>query len=263
MIKSYRYLLIICVIFASCKSTKSTTSNSSIISMSPKKVINKHYEGEFDNKTISARIKAKYQDRKNSQVFIIKLRLEKDKAIWMTAVIPVVNIPVAKVLITPDRVAYYEKINKTYFDGDFGLLSNFLGTEVDYEKIQNLLLGQPIMNMKDKKYAVDIDQTSYMLEPKKQEELFDLFFWLNPTNFKLDKQEVRQSIDQKRLTISYKEYQKVDNIFFPKIIQVNAVAKAKITLLDLEYRTVEFDKKVSFPFRIPSGYKEIKLDEKK
>ncbi|MFT7331605.1 MAG: hypothetical protein ACI848_001687, partial [Roseivirga sp.] len=26
---------------------------------------------------------------------------------------------------------------------------------------------------------------------------------------------------------------------------------------------VEFDKKVSFPFRIPSGYKEIKLDEKK
>jgi hypothetical protein len=33
--------------------------------------------------------------------------------------------------------------------------------------------------------------------------------------------------------------------------------------LDLEYRTVEFDKKVSFPFRIPSGYKEIKLDEKK
>jgi hypothetical protein len=102
-----------------------------------------------------------------------------------------------------------------------------------------------------------------MLEPKKQEELFDLFFWLNPTNFKLDKQEVRQSIDQKRLTISYKEYQKVDNIFFPKIIQVNAVAKAKRTLLDLEYRTVEFDKKVSFPFRIPSGYKEIKLDEKK
>ena len=263
MIKAYRYLLIICLILASCKSTKSTTSNSSIIPMSPKKVINKHYEGEFDNKTISARIKAKYQDKKNSQSFTIKLRLEKDKAIWMTAVIPVVNIPVAKVLITPDRVAYYEKIKKTYFDGDFSLLSAFLGTEVDYQKIQNLLLGQSIMNMKEKKYAVDIDQVSYMLEPKNQEELFDIFFWLNPTNFKLDKQEVRQSIEQKKLTVYYKEYQKVESTFFPKTIRVNAVEKYKITLLDLEYRSVEFDKKVSFPFSIPSGYKEIRLDEKK
>ena len=84
MIKSYRYLLIICVILTSCKSTKSTTSNSSITSMSPKKVINKHYEGKFDKKTISARVKAKYQDKKNSQSFMIKLRLEKDKAIWMS-----------------------------------------------------------------------------------------------------------------------------------------------------------------------------------
>ena len=181
----------------------------------------------------------------------------------MTAVIPVVNIPVAKVLITPDRVAYYEKIKKTYFDGDFSLLSDFLGTEVDYQKIQNLLLGQSIMNMKDKKYDVDVDQFSYLLEPKKQEELFDIFFWLNPTNFKLDKQEVRQSIDQKRLTVSYKEYQKIDNTFFPKTIEVNAVEKTKRTLLDLEYRSVEFNKEVNFPFSIPSGYKEITLDEKK
>jgi hypothetical protein len=231
--------------------------------MSPKKVINKHYDGEFNKKTISARIKAKYQDSKNSQSFTIKLRLEKDKAIWMTAVIPVVNIPVAKVLITPDRVAYYEKIKKTYFDGDFSLLSDFLGTEVDYQKIQNLLLGQSIMNMKDKKYDVDVDQFSYLLEPKKQEELFDIFFWLNPTNFKLDKQEVRQSIDQKRLTVSYKEYHKIDNTFFPKTIEVNAIEKTKRTLLDLEYRSVEFNKEISFPFSIPSGYKEITLDEKK
>lgn len=261
MIQSYRYLLIICLIFASCKSTKSTTSNSSIASMSSKKVINKHYEGAFDRKTISARVKAKYQDNKNNQSFMIKLRLEKDKAIWMSGAF--LGFPVAKVLITPSRVTYYEKIKKTYFDGDFSLLSKFLGTELDYNKIQNLLLGESIMNMKDTKYGVDIDHNSYLLEPKNQEELFDIFFWLNPSNFKLDKQEVRQSIEQKKLTVSYKEYQKIDNTFLPKMIQVNAVEKDKRTLLDLEYKNVEFDKELSFPFTIPLGYKEIKLDEKK
>ena len=260
MIKTYRYLFIICLIITSCKSTKSTTSDSSITSMSSKKLIHKHYEDTFNKKTISARIKAKYQDKKNSQTIGIKLRMEKDKAIWMSG--SFLGFPVAKVLITPSRVTYYEKVKKTYFDGDFSLLSDFLGTEVDFEKVQNLLIGQSILNLNDKKYSVDIDKDSYILEPKKQEDLFDIFFWLNPSNFKLDKQEIRQPIEQKKLTISYPEYQKVENVVFPKLIQVNAVEKAKKTLLDLEYKTVEFNKKVTFPFEIPSGYKEIKLDEK-
>lgn len=261
MIKIFRYIFIVCMIFTSCKSSKSTTSNSSITAMPSKKVINKHYEEGFNKKTINARIRAKYQDKKNSQTFTIKLRMEKDKAIWMSGAF--LGFPVAKILITPTRVSYYEKVKKTYFDGDFSLLSDFLGTEVDYEKVQNLLLGQSILNLKEKKYSVDLDQTSYILEPKKQEDLFDIFFWLNPTTFKLDKQEIRRSVEQKKLTVSYKEYQKIDNISFPKIIEVNAVDKSKVTLLDLEYKTVEFNRGVSFPFNIPSGYKEIKLDEKK
>ena len=33
------------------------------------------------------------------------------------------------------------------------------------------------------------------------------------------------------------------------------------TQLDLEYRSLEFNKNISFPFKIPSGYKEIILNE--
>jgi len=256
MIKKITYIFVLSLLVSSCK-TKKVITNSSVKSMSTKKIIKNHYSNSFDKKTVKARLKAKYKDKKNAQSVTVKLRMEKDKAIWMSGT--VVGFPIAKVLITPTRVTYYEKIKKTYFDGDFSLLSKFLGTEVDFEKVQNLLLGQTILNLKNKRYTSEVDGKSYLVVPKKQEALFNILFWLNPTTFKVNKQEVRQPIKQKRFTVSYPEYQHISNEIFPKKIKISTVEKNNRTLLDLEYRSVEFDKKLSFPFNIPSGYKEIKL----
>lgn len=256
MIKHLKYILVLSVFLTSCKSKKVVT-NTTVMSMSTKKIIKNHYSNSFDKNTIKARLKAKYKDRKSSQSITIKLRMEKDKAIWMSGTI--LGIPLAKVLITPTRVVYYEKIKKTYFDGDFRLLSNFLGTEVDFEKLQNLLIGQTILNLKDKRYTSEVEGYSYLVEPKRQEELFDILFWLSPSTFKVNKQEVRQTIEQKKLIVSYPEYQKISDEIFPKKINLIAIDKTKRTLLDLEYRSVIFDERVTFPFKIPSGYKEIKL----
>jgi hypothetical protein len=256
MIKHLKYILILSLFMSSCK-TKKVTTNTAVKAMSTKKIINNHYSNSFSKNTINARLKAKYKDKKNSQTITVKLRMEKDKAIWMSGTI--LGIPLAKVLITPERVSYYEKINKTYFDGDFSLLSKFLGTEVDFEKVQNLLIGQTILNLKDKRYSTSVDETTYILEPKKQDKLFDILFWLNPTTFKTYRQEVNQPIEQKRLVVTYTEYQNVSNEVFPKKMNIVAIEKGNKTQLDLEYISLEFNKKVSFPFKIPSGYKEITL----
>ena len=227
--------------------------------MSTKNIINNHYENSFDKKTINARLKATYRDKDNLQTITVKLRLEKDTTIWMSGTM--LGIPLAKIMITPHKVQFYEKLGKTYFDGDFLLLSDFLGTEVDFKAIQNLLVGQTILDLNNKKQTSIVDGESYLLAPKNQEALFDVLFWLNPMNFKVDKQEVRQSDAQKRLTIVYAEYQTIHREVFPKTINITAIDKTERTFLELEYRSVEFDKKLSFPFKIPLGYQEIRLDE--
>ncbi len=257
MIKKTLYFITFIFVFASCKSTK-TASSSTVISMSSKKIVKHHYETEFDKTTITASIKARYSDANRSQVISIKLRMQKDSAIWMSG--RFLGIPMAKILITPTKVSFYEKLGKTYFEGDFDLLSNFLGTEVDYEIVQNLLLGQAILDLKNQKMNVDVVDNSYKLELKKQQKLFDLLFWINPSNFKINKQEVRQPQLQKKMTVSY-EYQKVLNENFPKTIDIMAIDKVGRVFIELEYKTVEFDKNVSFPFKIPQGYKEIRLNE--
>lgn len=257
MLKKTIYILFISTLLISCKSK--IVEGSMAVAMSSKSILKNYYENEFDKKTINARMKAVYENKNNLQNITIKLRLEKDKAIWMSGTM--LGIPLAKIMITPTKVLFYEKINKTYFEGDFKLLSDFLGTDVDFEIIQNLLIGQVILDLNEKKYSAKVQGDTYMLIPKKQEELFDILFWINPVNFKVNKQEVHQPDVQKRLTVNYTEYQKIKNEIFPKLINIIAVDETDRTFIDIEYKSVEFDKKLSFPFKIPQGYQEIYLNE--
>ena len=241
----------------SCKTKKNIAELSTIEALSTKKIINNHYDNNFNHKTIYARLNAKYNNKRTSLKISIKLRLEKDKTIWMSAT--KLGIPIAKLKITPDRVIYYEKIQKVYFDGDFSLLSKWLGTELDYEKVQNILLGQAVLNLKKGKYISEINKESYQLTPKKDKELLGILFFMNPENFKLDRQEIRNQEKQQLFTVSYPTYKENNGEQFPKNINIRATDNKNLTTINIEYRSVEFDRELTFPFSIPSGYKEIRL----
>ena len=251
-----KIVLIFLLIFTSCKSNKSTV-DSNINSISTKKIISSHYNVDFDQNTINAKINAKFKDEKTSVSFSIKLRLEKDKTIWMSAT--KLGFPVAKVKITPTRVIYYEKLQRTYFDGDFSLLSKWLGTELDYEKVQNILLGQAVLNLRKGKYDSKIEHNLYEIKPKKDTDLFGILFFMNPENFKLNKQEIRNQEKQQLLTVSYPNYKNIKGEQFPENINIRAIDHKKLTTINIEYRSVEFNENLTFPFSIPSGYKEISL----
>lgn len=253
----FKILILILVVVTSCKTTKKTTGSGGLTTISTKKIINNHYNNNFHQQTVYARLNAKYRDKKTSATVTIKLRLEKDKTIWMSA--SKFNIILAKVKITPKRVLYYEKLQRTYFDGDFSLLSKWLGTELDYEKVQNILLGQAVLNLKKGRYKSVISESSYQLSPKKDNELFGILFFMNPDNFKLNKQEIRHPEKQQLLSVSYPNYDEIKGEQFPKKINIRATDSKNLTTINIEYRSVEFNKKLTFPFSIPKGYKEISL----
>lgn len=256
MFKQIIYIFLVAILLASCKST-SVVTDSRAAAMSANKVIKKHYANTFNQETIIARMKVKYRGKSNLPGVTASLRIEKDNTIWIS--LSKLGFPVGKVLITPNKVSYYEKINRTYFEGDFKLLSDWLGTELDFEKVQNLLLGQAILDLKEARYSVDLQENNYQLKPRKPNELFDILFLINASNYKIDKQQVHQTGKDKTLTIDYKKYEKISNESFPKEIRIAALDGKYITTIDVDYRSVEFNKPVSFPFKIPNNYKEIVL----
>lgn len=256
MLRKIGLLLVFILILSSCK-TKSVVSATTTKPMSASKIIKYHYGNSFNKETLTAKMKVKYKGKNDLPGVTASMRIKKDETIWIS--FSKLGFPVGKALITRYKVSYYEKINKTYFDGDFGLLSNWLGTDLDYEKVQNLLLGQAILDLNNDKHDVAIKDSHYELTPKEEHELFDILYLLNPQNFKLIKQQVSQPDENKTLSITYDNYERIDGEFFPKEVLITANDQKYITTINVEYRSVEFNKLIRFPFSIPIGYKEIEL----
>ncbi|MGB8374644.1 MAG: DUF4292 domain-containing protein [Salegentibacter sp.] len=252
MLKKTVGVVILCVVLVSCgasRKTKMATRDAGAA-----KVIRQHYKNEADFTTITAKLRATYQDEEKTQSVNLSFRMKKDSAIWMSAT--VLGFPVAKAYITPKRVSYYEKVSKTYFDGDFSLLSEWLGTPLDFQKLQNLLIGQSIYDLREDKYALSQSARGYELSPTSRASVKRTFL-LDPATFKAIAQQLAQESQNRSVTVTYPDYQKVSNILFPKEIKIIANEGGKSTNIDLTYRAVEFNREVSFPFDIPSGYEEI------
>lgn len=242
------------VLFVSCKSGKVVTDGAVDKNISAKAIIKSHYQNELDFKTLSGRMKIDYSNGEDNQGVSVSLRMKKDEAIWISAPFGVV-----KAYITPDRVSFYNKLQNEYFDGDFSYLSNLLGTDLDFEKVQNLLLGQALFNLRDDKYAIEITNENYQLKPKKAAELFKTLFQIEPKNFKMATQQLSQPSQKRLLEIEYQKYQKINKWVIPNEILITAVDKETTNTIAIEYRNIEFDKSLNFPYKIPKGFKEIVL----
>ncbi|WP_025743725.1 DUF4292 domain-containing protein [Aquimarina pacifica] len=250
-------LLCFClVILTSCKSTK-TIGDTRVKKLSTEKIIANHYNQSFNFETLSARLKIRYDDGTRSVSPSVSLRMAKDETIWVS--VKILGITLAKALITPEKVSYYEKINSTYFEGDFQLLSEWLGTELDFEKVQQLLLGQSLFNLRKDSYKSSVIDTGYELKPKKELELFERLFLIRSDSFKMLQQRLKQPKENRDLTILYKSYQNIGNQYFPKEIYIEALQGQEKTIIDIEYKTVDYNSKVSFPFTIPSGNKQVTI----
>ena len=154
--------LLICYLALSCKSKKILTDGSIDETSSAKSIIKAHYQNQIDFMTLRGKMKIDYSDGESSQGVSVSLRMEKDKAIWISAPFGMV-----KAYITPERVSFYNKLENEYFDGDFSYLSNILGTELNFEKVQNLLMGQALFNLREGKYDIEVADKNYQLTPKK------------------------------------------------------------------------------------------------
>ncbi len=241
-------------VFVSCNSTKTLSSNSTEFNLSAKQLIkaNKNTRAKF--KTLQSRVKVQYSKAGKSQSHTITFRVLKDQIIWINSALSIMRVK-----ITPTKVSFYNKLDKTYFDGDFSLISDFLGTDLDFDKVQNLVLGEALYNLQKENYDVSVHQKSYLLQPKEQPDAFEIFYLLNPSHFKIDSQQLAQPIDARILQIDYLSYQNVEAEIFPQQIKINAIEADEETIIELDFKSIALNDDLRFPFKIPSGFDEISL----
>ena len=256
-LKTNKWILAIVslVFFVSCKSKKIITDNTGNIKLNAKTLVKNHYNNVPNFKTVRGRLKLDYNDGETNIGHTLSFRMEKDRAIWISATLGIV-----KGYITPNRVSFYNRLQNEYFDGDFSYLSKVLGTEVDFEKVQNVLLGQSMFDLRKEKYNTKVMGDKYQLSPKKANKLFELLLQIEPQNYRVSGMQLTQSFEDRILDIQYKTYQQIENELLPESINIYVKDKKKESYIQLGYKNIEFNRKLKFPYKIPNGFDEILLD---
>ena len=249
------FYLLLALVLASCGGAKKITN---IENASAKEIIAAHKAAAPDFKTLAGRVQLVYETEEKLQSITVSLRMEKDKNSWVKA--SILGITIAKVLITPTSVSYYETVGKTYFEGDFALLGDWIGTPINFQQAQNMLLGQSIFTLNPSEYRSEIFQNRFKIQPKQQPQNFIHSLFLNPENFKIAMETLAQPNSDRLLSIRYGDYQKIGDQYFPSTISIDTSEKGATTKIEMNYRKIDLNADVSFPFEIPQGYEEIQLN---
>lgn len=257
--KNKTFKIVLCALLiglvSSCRGTKSViASGVPSDKLSAKQVIKQHDKSEANFKTMNAKVAIDLIQGEKEQGHTFSLRMEKDKVIWLSA-----SFGMARMMITPNKVQFYNKLDNEYFDGNYKLLSEVVGVDLDFNKVQNILLGQAIFNLQDQVHEVTISNNAYALSPKDQEAFLELFYLINPSHFKIDSLQMYQALERRMLQVDYASYQEVNKQIIPQNIKIVAVDHEDEVKITLEFKSVALDGEVRFPFNIPAGYKEIEI----
>jgi len=256
LFKSYFLLVTLTLLLFSCKSTQRVIDDGiASPKLSAKDVVKEHLKRQVDFKTLQGKVRIDLLQNGDEQGYTFNIRIEKNKAIWLNA-----PLGLARMYITPEKVQFYNKTDNTFFDGGYGLLSDVAGVDLDFYKVQNVLMGQAIYDLEAEPHKVSVNENSYALSPKNQNSILELFYLINPSHFKMDSLQLFQQAQRRMLQVDYSAYQTVDKEVLPEKVRIIAVEDSEEVIISLDYKSVTLNEEVRFPFNIPSGYKEIIIE---
>lgn len=209
----------------------------------------------LDYHTFNGRAKSKIEFGDEKQDFTLHIRMEKDKAIWMSITATVVNYEAARILITPDSVKIMNKMHSEYIAKPFDYINKYTGGGVDFNILQDVLLAN--VNKK----LLRTDQLTIASSGEDTQLVgfnngLDFQYSLNenkrPKVFRLSAKK-----SDEYLEAFYGSYAEVTGYNFPQNQNVNLNANYLTLKALIDYNKVEFNEPVEMPFVVPAKYKLI------
>lgn len=248
--------LVAIVILAGCKPKAVLAEQKAKETLSADSIIRNHYKNKKEFSTLYIRSSARYEDNDNTQNVSAEIKIKKDEKILVS--IRVLGITMAKALITPTEVKYYEKLNGEYFEGDYRSLSRWLGTDLDYQKVQNLLIGLAMDDLTQGTYNATIDNALYRLETTDERTMKAFYF--EAGKFLIKQQQIIQPQQNRMLKVAYPNFNESGQIALPSGINIEASQPKGKVKIDIEYNAATFNEEMNFPYSVPGDYKRISIE---
>ena len=250
MSSKFRYIIIIVLLYGCAPGKNLTSTVGEIPEMRTKQILKKHIKQHAKFNTLQCKLKIELFQNSKAQSNTVTLRMDRGKTIWINAFLNLIRIK-----ITPDRVQMYNKIDKTYFDGDFSLIKQLLGIDLDFSNLENLLLGDTFFKHNSSSLNQVKDNTGYTLKPYKLDPTLNVLYRINPFYFKMKTQEISHLKEEIHLKVNYDDFQEINQQLIPSKMAITINEKQNNTFIKLNLKSVSLNQSIRFPFKLPKGYK--------
>lgn len=249
-------LVTLIIVLGGCKTKAVVAERRASGEMNAGEIVSKHYDIQREFSTLYIKADARYKDDDQTQNVTADIKIKKDEKILVS--VRFLGITMAKALITPKSVQYYEKINGKYFDGDYTTLSKWLGADLDFYKVQNLLVGEAMDDLTKGKYMASIEDKLYKLETTEGRNRKAFYF--EAGKFLVKKEQIEQPSTDSELSIEYSAHTQYPKALLPAEIILKAIRPQGRADINIDYNSVTFDEELSFPYSVPDGYDRIYID---
>lgn len=238
-----------------CSTKKKILSDLPLNDIEVPEIIKNSKKSELKFQNLRNRVKVEFNDGRSTQTVSLSLRALDQELIWISASM---IVPIAKILLSNERIVFYEKFQKTYINQELDLIMNALGIKNPVKSFQNLLFGKSIFDINRGSWERVENPNYYVLKSSKgiQSSLF-----INPKTFQLDQQRVFIPMLSSLITIDYNNYKNIEDKIVPNTVLISYMRGNKIIRINLEYSQFDFPKNLTFPMEIPTDYKIKTLDE--
>ncbi len=270
---------------SSCK----TPSELAVVDARPistNKLLKRIEQNAFDYEYLTIkRINCNFSSSQSKAAFKINLKAKKDDCILVS--ISKLNIPVGRVLLTPDSVKYVNYIDRNYFIDDYSYLSSFLHIDLDFATIQSIISNNAFSYRNDprdkdfKTFDALIEDNQYVLQSEKTRKLSKLEekenkaerrlkrlddealilqkMFFNPANFALNRLLISDKTNDRNMNLIFDDYTEVENKEYPGSIEMNFHSPEEEIDMKIRMSGFSTDKITSFSIKIPEKYEEIRV----
>lgn len=270
--------------FSSCK-TAETLTETKLKPISTNRLVRQVEVNAFDYNSFDIkRISCTYETLDVKTSFRANLESVKDQYIMVS--LSKLNLPVARLLLTPDSVKMINYFEKSYLVRDYGYLRNFFNADVDFKLIQSILANHIFSYRNEqgeqdfREFVTYADSGMYVMqsltnrklekiERKSKEEKAERYLrkldeealiiqslYIDPVNFKIRRIVLDDRGEKKHLSVRFSDFQPVDRKLYPGDIQI--VFKGPDDFLNIKVKLSKFSTQTGqreVNFKIPERYK--------
>ena len=216
------FILLLLFFLAGCSTKKKIVSDRPINDLEISEIIKNSKKSELKFQNLRNRVKVEFNDGRSTQTVSLSLRALNQEIIWISASM---IVPIAKILLSNERIIFYEKFQKTYINQEIDIIMNALGIKSPVKSFQNLLLGKSIFDINRGSWERVENPNYYVLKSSKgiQTSLF-----INPKTFLLDQQRIFIPMLSSLITIDYSNYKNIEDKIVPNNVLISYLRGNKI-----------------------------------